>query len=88
MKTKIKCFGDKATDFHEKEMPKAGSNCLAVTTIHSALKKEESDYPHVFVKELNTLKKKWLGILLKMKKFFLANLMKNKLKLNVIIIFF
>ena len=58
MKTKIKCFGDKNTDFHEKEMPNAGSNCLAVTTIHSALKKEESDYPHVFVKELNTLKKK------------------------------
>ena len=41
MKTKVKSFGDEATDFHDKEMPKAGSNhtCLAVIMIDSVLKK-------------------------------------------------
>ena len=40
MKTKIKSYSEEVTDFHGKEMPKAGSNytCLAVTTIDSALK--------------------------------------------------
>ena len=41
MKTKVKSYGDEATDFHDKEMPKAGSNhtCLAVIMIDSVLKK-------------------------------------------------
>ena len=41
LKTKIKSYGDKATDFQNKEMPKAGSNitCLAIITIDSILKK-------------------------------------------------
>ena len=41
MKTKVKSYGDEATDFHDKEMPKAGSNhtCLAVIIIDSVLKK-------------------------------------------------
>ena len=41
MKTKVKSSGDEATDFHDKEMPKAGSNhtCLAVIMIDSVLKK-------------------------------------------------
>ena len=41
MKTKVKSYGDEATDFHGKEMPKAGSNhtCLAVIMIDSVLKK-------------------------------------------------
>ena len=32
LKNKLKSFGDEATDFHDKEMPKGGSNdtCLAV----------------------------------------------------------
>ena len=40
MKTKIKSYSEEVTDFHGKEMPKAGSNytCLAVTTTDSALK--------------------------------------------------
>ena len=35
LKTKIKSYGDEATDFHNKGMSKAGSNhtCLAVITI-------------------------------------------------------
>ena len=44
LKTKIKSYGDEATDFHDKEMPKAGSNhtCLALIITDSALKKDES----------------------------------------------
>ena len=68
---------NKAIDFHDKEIPKAGSNhtCVAVITIDSALKKEEKYYPQ----NVNTLKKKWLGILLETQKFLLMSLMKNKL---------
>ena len=53
LKTKIKSYGDGATDFHDKELSKAGSNytCLAVITIDSALKKDENYYPQVFLKE-------------------------------------
>ena len=50
MKTKIKSYGDKATDFHDKEIPTVGSNhtCLAVISLDSALKKHENYYPQVF----------------------------------------
>ena len=39
LKTKIKSYVDEATDFHDKELPKAGSDCtcLAVITNDSAL---------------------------------------------------
>ena len=52
MKTKIKSYGDEATGFHDKEMPKVGSDytCLAVITRGSALKKNEKYYPQVFLK--------------------------------------
>ena len=42
MKTKIKLYDDKATDFHDKEIPKVDSNhtCLAVTSLDSALNKD------------------------------------------------
>ena len=41
MKTKIKSYSDEPTDFHNKEMPKAGSShtCLTVIIIDSAFKK-------------------------------------------------
>ena len=72
MKTKTKSFDDKAADFHDKEMPKAGSNyiCFAVITIDSVLKKDENYYLKVFLKNVNTLKKKWLDLLLKIQVFF------------------
>ena len=40
-KTKIKSYGDDATDFYDKEIPKVNSNhtCLAVISLDSALKK-------------------------------------------------
>ena len=46
LKTKIKSYSDEATDFHNKEIPKAGADCtcLAVITIDSALQKDENYY--------------------------------------------
>ena len=53
LKTKMKSYSDEATDFHDKEIPKAGCNhtCLAVITIDSALKKDDNYYLQVFLKE-------------------------------------
>ena len=50
LKTKIKCHIDEDTDFHHKDVPKAGSNhtCLVVIMTDSALKKEENYYSQVF----------------------------------------
>ena len=61
MKNKIKSYGDEVTDFYDKEIPKLDSNhtCLEVITLDSALKKDENCYPQVFLKECNTLKKKF-----------------------------
>ena len=41
IKTKIKAYGDEATNLHDKQIPKASSNytCLAVMNVYSALKK-------------------------------------------------
>ena len=52
LKTKIKSYGDEVTDFYNKEIPKVVSNhtCLAVISLHSALKKGENYYPQVFLR--------------------------------------
>ena len=69
LKTKIKSYGDHAKDFHDKEIPKVGSNytCLEVQSIDFVLKKDE-DYHHYHLlkKNVNALKKRkwWLGILM------------------------
>ena len=68
MKTNIKSYDDEATDFHNKEMPKAGSNhtCLAVIITDSVIEKDENYYLQVFLKEWKYIEKekKWLDILL------------------------
>ena len=53
-KIKIKSYGDEVTDFYDKEIPKAEANhiCLAIISVDSALKKDESYYPQVFLKEI------------------------------------
>ena len=33
LKTKIRFYSDEATDFHDKEMPKAGSNCICLAVV-------------------------------------------------------
>ena len=56
----MKSHGDKVTGFYDKEIAKVDSNhtCLAVITLDSALKKDESCYPQVFLKEYKYIKKK------------------------------
>ena len=51
----MKSNGDEATDFHDKEFPKVGSNhtWLAVINVDSVLKKHGSYYLKVFLKEIN-----------------------------------
>ena len=46
METKIGSYGNQATDFHDKEVPKVGSNytCLAVISLDSVLKKDQNCY--------------------------------------------
>ena len=53
LKTKIISYSDKATDFHDKEMPKAGFNhtCLAVITIDSVPKKDDYYHQQAFLEE-------------------------------------
>ena len=59
MKTKIKSYGDEATDFHDLESPKVGSNytCLAVILIYFALKKEENYSLQEFLNECKYIEK-------------------------------
>ena len=60
MKPKIKSHGDEVTDFYNRNIPKLDSNhtCLAVTNLDSALKKNDSYYPQVFLKECKYIEKK------------------------------
>ena len=61
LKTEIKSYGDKVTDFYDKKFFKVGSHhtCLAVISLDSALKKDENYYLQVFLKVfVNTLRKK------------------------------
>ena len=53
MKSKIKSRGDEVTDFYDKKCPKLDSSytCLAVSSLDSALKKYDSYYLQVFLKE-------------------------------------
>ena len=46
MKTKIEYLVDKVTDYYEEKIPKVDSNrtCLAVISLDSALKRDESFY--------------------------------------------
>ena len=60
MKTRIQSHGDEVTDFYNKEIPKGDFNhtCLAAVTLDSALKKDESYYPQVLLKECKYIEKK------------------------------
>ena len=60
METKIKSHGDEVTDVYEKKTPKVDSNhtCLAVITLDSALKKDDSYYLQVLLKECKYIEKK------------------------------
>ena len=64
-KKKLKSNGDEVTDFYDKEIPKVDSNntCLAIMSMDS-ITKNGNYYMQVFLKDENTLKKKWLDIFL------------------------
>ena len=53
LKPKVKSYDVVATDFYDKVIPKAGSDCicLAVITINSTLKKDENYYLQVLLRE-------------------------------------
>ena len=59
MKAEIKLYCDETTNFHDKEIPKVDSNltCLVVTSLDSAISKDESHHPLVFLKECKYIKK-------------------------------
>ena len=52
LKANKKYYGDKNTNFHDKEVPKIVHNhtCLAVISLGSILKKDENYYQQVFLK--------------------------------------
>ena len=60
MKTKIKSHGDTLIDFYDKSIPKVDPNhtCLSIISLDSALKKGESHYRQVFLKECKYIEKK------------------------------
>ena len=59
LKTKTKPYGDEATDFHDKEIPRVGFNhtCLGLMNLDSALQNDKNYYPQVFLKECKYIKK-------------------------------
>ena len=60
LETKLKSHSDEITDFYGKEIPKVDPNhtCLAVISLDSALKKDDSYYLQVFLKECKYIEKK------------------------------
>ena len=53
LKTKILSYGNKSTNFQDKEIAEAGSDytCLAVINVNSGLKKDEHYYRQALLKE-------------------------------------
>ena len=58
-KINMKCYGDEAPDYHDKEIPKVSFDytCLAVINVDSTLKKDENYYLQAFLKERKYIKK-------------------------------
>ena len=53
LKSKMKSHGDEVTDFYDKKIPKVDSNHtgLAVISLESAIRKDETYYLQVFLRE-------------------------------------
>ena len=87
-KTKIISHGEEV--FYDKKVTKMDSNhtCLTVISLDSAFKKDENYFPQVFLKRLNTFRKKLIDILMIIWVIFLLFMsliivMKNRLKMIV-----
>ena len=59
LKSKVKFYGDEATDFHDKKVPKVDSSytCLTVISLDSNFGAYEKYYPQVLLKNASILKK-------------------------------
>ena len=59
LKSKVKFYGDEATDFHDKKVPKVDSSytCLTVISLDSNFGVYEKYYPQVLLKNASILKK-------------------------------
>ena len=59
----MKPYGDEVTYFYDKKITKVDSNhtCLAVTSLDSAVKKDDSFYQQVFLKECKCTEKNVIG---------------------------
>ena len=78
LKTKIKYCGDETTNFHDKEIPKEGSNYRCF------LKKDEIYYPQVLLNECSYIeKKKGITYISDDLEIFSDDSSKNRLKLNI-----
>ena len=55
----MRSYNDEATDFHIQKIPKSGSNyiCWSVILMDSVFKKDENDFPQVFLKAWKSSKK-------------------------------
>ena len=75
LKTKIKSFGYEATDFYDKEIAKLSSNhpLLAVITIDSVLKINESYHPQAFLKKCKFIEKKNINHIIEDMNIFCSN---------------
>ena len=60
LKTKIKPHGDEVTDFYDKKIPKLDFNhtCLAVSSLDSAIEKDDNYYSQMFLKDCKYIEKK------------------------------
>ena len=64
LKTKIKPYGDKATDFYNKQISKAGRldyTSLTVINVNPAIEKDKKYYPQVFLKDFKYVEKEKLN---------------------------
>ena len=59
LKSKVTFYGDEATDFHDKKVPKVDSSytCLTVISLDSNFGAYEKYYPQVLLKNASILKK-------------------------------
>ena len=51
LKTKIRSYGDEAADFHDKELPKVGSNCSCLAVMFCCYKKMKTVILKCFLKK-------------------------------------
>ena len=60
MKIKTKSYGEEVTDFYDQKISQLDSNhtCLAVISLDSALKKDDSYYALALLRECKYIKKK------------------------------